>query len=152
MLQMGWNRAGGGPLERWVIDCATVRTSVAIINTLTPHVAAVAHGPSILAASAGVNVRNGCEGTEIFFLLLAALLAYPFTWSVRLLGALAGALYVFLINQVRLVALFYAIRNDPGLFGQLHGVIAPLALVGCTVAFFVMLRRWDQARQRVPRG
>jgi exosortase/archaeosortase family protein len=152
VLQLGWNQARGTRLEHWVIDCATVRTSVALINTLTPRVSAVAHGPSILAPDGGINVRNGCEGTEVLFLLIAALLAYPFSWRVRAVGAVAGAGYVFLINQVRLLALFYSIRSDRGLFNQLHGVIAPLALILCTLMFFLVLRIWDQRLRAGVRG
>jgi exosortase/archaeosortase family protein len=125
---------------------------VALINTLTPQVAAAARGPSILASDGGINVRNGCEGTEILFLLVAALLAYPFSWRLRLVGAVAGAAYVFLINQVRLLALFYSIRSDRALFNQLHGVIAPLVLILCTLAFFIALRSWDRHPRTDARG
>jgi exosortase/archaeosortase family protein len=150
VLQLAWTQARGTFLERWIIDYATVRTSVAVVNVLTPRTDAVAQGASILAAGGGVTVRNGCEGTEVLFLLVAALLSYPFTWGTRLAGAAAGVLYVFLINQVRLVALFYAVRNDSLLFGPLHGVVAPLVLILCTLLFFVALRSWDQARRREP--
>lgn len=152
VLQLGWNQARGTRLEHWVIDCATVRTSVALINTLTPRVSAVARGPSILAPDGGINVRNGCEGTEVLFLLIAALLAYPFSWRLRVVGAVAGAGYVFLVNQVRLLALFYSIRSDRSLFNQLHGVIAPLALILCTLMFFLVLRTWDQRLRAGVRG
>jgi exosortase/archaeosortase family protein len=146
-LQLGWHEARGTRLERWVIDYATVRTGVLLINTLTPQAAAVAEGASILAPDGGINVRNGCEGTEVLFLLLAALLAYPFSWRLRLVGAVVGAAYVFIINQARLLVLFYAIRNDRLLFSELHGVVAPLVLILCTLLFFVALLSWDRPRR-----
>ena len=151
-LQLAWNQARGTRLEHWIIDCATVRTSVALINRLTPQAAAVARGPSILAPDGGINVRNGCEGTEILFLLMAALVAYPFSWRMRLAGMAAGAVYVFLINQVRLLALFYSLRNDRTLFDQLHGTVAPLLLILCTLIFFVALRNWSLRPRADTRG
>ena len=151
-LQLAWNHAHGTRLEHWIIDCATVRTSVALINRLTPQAAAVARGPSILAPDGGINVRNGCEGTEILFLLMAALVAYPFSWRMRLAGMAAGAVYVFLINQVRLLALFYSLRNDRTLFDQLHGTVAPLLLILCTLIFFVALRNWSLRPRADTRG
>jgi len=147
VLQLSWSLARGAILEHWVIDGATVRTSVAIVNALTPAAGAEAHGASILAPGGGVTVLNGCEGTEVLFLLFAALAAYPFSWTMRVAGMAAGTLYVFVINQIRLVALFYAIRNNPELFAQLHAVVAPLALILCTLLFFIGLRSWDQARR-----
>lgn len=146
-LQLGWSRARGTALEYWVIDSATVLTTVALINTFTPQAAAVARGPSILAPDGGINVRNGCEGTEVLFLLMAALAAYPFSWRRRMVGIVAGTAYVFVINQLRLLSLFYAIRDDRPLFDQLHGVVAPLALILLTLLFFVALRGWDLSRQ-----
>lgn len=145
-LQLGWNQARGTRLERWVIDDATVHTSVALINVLTPRVAATARGPSVLAAGGGINVRNGCEGTEVVFLLLAGLLAHPFSWRARALGLLGGVALIFLANQVRLLTLFYSVRNDPALFADLHGLITPLLLVACTLGFFVALLGWDLRR------
>jgi exosortase/archaeosortase family protein len=150
VLQLGWTQARGTFLERWVIDYATVRTSVAVVNALTPQADAVALGASILSPGGGVTVRNGCEGTEVLFLLIAAILCYPFSWGMRLAGAVAGLLFVFVINQVRLVALFYAVRTDSPLFGPLHGVVAPLVLILCTLIFFVALISWGQARRREP--
>jgi exosortase/archaeosortase family protein len=152
LLQLGWNHARGSQLERWVIDYATVHTSVVLINTLTPQVAAAARGPSIYARDGGINVRNGCEGTEILFLLVAALLAYPFSWRLRLVGAVAGAAYVFVINQVRLLALFYSFRSDRILFDQLHGVVAPFVLILCTLLFFIALRSLDRQPRADARG
>jgi exosortase/archaeosortase family protein len=151
-LQFGWNQARGTRLEHWVIDCATVRTSAALIELLTPQAAAKASGASIVAPGGGINVRNGCEGTEVLFLLLAALLAYPGSWRLRVAGALAGTVYVFLINQLRLLALFYCFRNDPALFDSLHGAIAPLVLIACTLALFVVLCRLDGLRRPDARG
>lgn len=143
-LQWGWDQSRGTTLERWFLDDVTVGTSVVAINMLTPHLAAVAQGASILATGGGINVRNGCEGTEIWFLLLAALATYPFLWRVRLIGLLAGTAFVFVINQIRLLGLFYALRNNRALFDHIHGLIAPLVLITCTISFFLILLRADQ--------
>ena len=143
-LQWGWTLQRGSQLESWVVEGATVHTSVALINVLTPRAGAMAQGYSVWARAGGINVRRGCDGTEVWFLLLAALLAYPFSPKLRLVGAVAGAAYVFVINQMRLLALFYSIRNDRALFGEIHGLIAPLVLVACTLAFFIALLYWDR--------
>jgi len=58
-------------------------------------------------------------------------------WRRRLIGLGLGILLVFGLNQIRLVALFYAFRADPSLFDLLHGILAPIALV-IAVALYVM--------------
>ena len=146
LLQTAWDQCRGTALQRVVIDGMTVRTNVALINFLTPHIQASAQGSSIVAVGGGINVRSGCEGTELLFLLIAALIAFPFSRRVRWVGIATGIVLVFLLNQVRLLALFYSFRSNPVVFGQIHGLAGPLGLVIVLVAFFVLLLRWDRHR------
>jgi exosortase family protein XrtM len=140
--------AHGSALERWIIEQAGVRTSVTLIGWLTPRIGATANGASIIAPDATLNIRPGCEGTEILIPLFAALLAYPFSWRTRVFGLLMGTGWVFVLNQARILGLFYAFRADPELFGSLHGFVAPLLLILGVAAFFFGVLQWD--RQRAP--
>lgn len=142
-LQWAWGLTRGGEVERVVIDVATVRTAAALIARLTPELHVSAQGASLKAAGGGLNVYNGCEGTELLFLLTAALLAYPFAWRWRLIGLLAGVPLVFMLNQARLLLLFYSFRADRALFDHLHGLMAPLLLMMATLGFVAWLIRRD---------
>lgn len=141
LLQGLWNWARGTMVERLVIDRATVASAVALINLAMPDVRAVAAGSRIRAPGGGLNILNGCEGVEVLFLLFAALAAFPLSGRRRLLGIAIGTLFVFLLNQARILALFYAFRTDKVLFGQLHGTIAPVLLILATVLFFIFWTR-----------
>ncbi|MCH8180649.1 MAG: exosortase/archaeosortase family protein [Proteobacteria bacterium] len=140
-LQWGWASLRGTPAERLVIDQATVGTAAALVRWVTPEVAAQARGSRIQAPGGGINVLNGCEGTEVLFLLWAALLAAPLSWRWRVQGALLGALWVFALNQLRLLALFYSYRDDRALFNLLHGLVAPGALVAAALVFVAWVYR-----------
>lgn len=131
-------------LERWVIDDATVCTSMALSNMMTPQVAPSAPGVSIKSPEGGSSIRNGCGGTEVLFLLIAVLIAYPFVGRVRVLGLASAVAFVFVINQLRLLALFYTLHTNHTLFDQVHGLTAPLLLIACTLLFFVVLMRLNQ--------
>jgi len=146
LLQCGWQVARGTALERWIIDGMTVKTSVLLINLLTPRVVARASAASIAAAGGGITIRSGCEGTELLFPVLAALWVCRFSLRARLVGTVVATALVFVLNQLRLLALFYSYRDDPLLFGRLHGLVTPLALVLCLLGFFVLLLRWDNCR------
>lgn len=136
LLQAGWEAARNSWLEKlWVHDL-TVRTATATINQITPDVAAVAKGSRIVAPGGGLNVLFGCEGTDVVFLLTAAFVAFPLPWRSRLLGLLTGLLLVFVLNQARIVGLFYAFRNDRSLFELMHSAGAPLLMVACCGLFF----------------
>jgi exosortase family protein XrtM len=133
--------------ERLLIDELTVAPSAALIGWLSPELAPRAEGHRIVAEGTRLSVLNGCEGTESILLLLAAVLAYPASWRWKLVGALTGTLLVYLLNQGRVVGLFYALRHDRELFAMLHGVVAPLLIVLLGALFFLW---WTSPTGRRP--
>ncbi len=140
VLQWGWSLARNTAAERIAINDATVAPAAWLVNQLTPDVHAVAVKTSIRALGGGINVLNGCEGVEVLFLLVAALLIAPISAQRKGYGLLGGALWVWALNQGRVVVLFYANRSDKELFSLLHGTVAPLAmvmLVTIAYAFYV---------------
>lgn len=149
-LQWAWSEARGTAVERAVINNATVGTAVAVINFWTPQVHASAVGPRIKAPGGGINILNGCEGTEVLFLFVAALMAYPFSWQTRLGGLLGGTAFIFVANQGRLLTLFYSYQNDRELFDQLHGLVMPLILIVATLGLFVWLMHLDERLRKMP--
>ncbi|MFX7938312.1 hypothetical protein ABTK47_19515, partial [Acinetobacter baumannii] len=84
-------------IEHFIIHSVTTVTAVHLIHFFTPSIQAQALGSRIAAPGGGINILNGCEGTEVLFLLIAALLAYPFLWRSRLLGLVGGTLLVFVL-------------------------------------------------------
>ena len=135
-LQAGWEAARGSWVERLWVHRLTVHSATLVINLLTPEVKAVPQGARIVAPGGGLNVLFGCEGTDAVFLLTAALLVFPLPLRLRLTGLLAGLAWVFALNQLRIVALFYAFRSDSRLFDLLHTTAAPLLMVVLTGLFF----------------
>lgn len=142
-LQWTWGLARGTGIEHMVIDQATVQTAAALIRHIDPDLQVTPQGARLIAPGGGLNVYNGCEGTELLFLLIAALAAYPFSWRWRLIGLGTGVVFVFVLNQARLLLLFYSFRADRMLFAQLHGLIAPLLLMMLTLAFVAWLIHQD---------
>jgi len=57
----------------------------------------------------------------------------PFKW--RLVGAALGGAYVFAVNQLRIVALFYTVKYDNSLFDVMHGTIAPVTVIVAAAIF-----------------
>ena len=128
-LQISWELSRGGAIEQLLIHDAMVRPATALIHLLTPATDAIADGFSIRAAGGGLHIRNGCEGVEAVFLLLAALASTPMAWRFRLAGMAAGVACILAANQLRILALFYAWRADHALFATLHGTVVPVATI-----------------------
>jgi exosortase/archaeosortase family protein len=142
LLQAGWEAARGTWIERLWVHELTVGGAVLLINAATPAVQAVAQAARIVAPGGGLNVLFGCEGADVVFLLAAAFCVFPMPWRWRLSGIAVGLVWAYLLNQLRVLALFYAFRSDRELFDLLHTAVAPLVLVVLSAMFFhLWLRR-----------
>ncbi len=75
LLQSGFGALRGTWVERLAIDTVTVKSAAWSFRALTPEVAVEAVGTRLKAPGGGINIINGCEGTEVLFLLYAAFVA-----------------------------------------------------------------------------
>ena len=146
-LQGIYGAAKGGWFEHLVIDRLTVQSAALVIDYASPELGVEPSGSKLKAPGGGINVLNGCEGMDVVFLVTAAMLVAPISWRARLLGILCGTLVVLVLNQARVIALFYAFRSDRSLFDMLHGVVSPLLLIVAASGFFIA---WLQRFARMP--
>lgn len=142
-MQAGWSVAQGTTLEHITVGDWTVKPAAFWIQLLTPDIGANAQGYSINAPGGGINVLNGCEGFEVIFLWIAALAITPLSWRNRGLGLVLGVGLIWVLNQVRILVLFYANRSDKVWFSQLHGTIAPLVLIVAVAGVFTLFVVWS---------
>jgi exosortase/archaeosortase family protein len=137
-MQAGWSLAQGTPLEHVTVGDWTVKPAAFWIRLITPAIGASAQGYSITAVGGGINVMNGCEGFEVIFLWVAALAVTPISWRWRAIGLVLGIASIWVLNQLRILVLFYAYRTDREWFAQLHGTIAPLVLIVLVASIFAL--------------
>lgn len=137
VLQYSYSASRGSAVEHVVIDLATVLPSAVAINLIAPDAGARASGNRIVSPHGSLSVRNGCEGTETVFLLLAAIAAFKAPWRHKLKGAFLGTLIVYGLNQGRIIALFFAAQHERKWFDLLHGTIAPTLIIVLSVLFFL---------------
>jgi exosortase family protein XrtM len=136
-LELAWTQG----LSHVMIDIATVEPAAWLARVLTGDSAIQALGSRIQSPGASVNVLFGCEGTDVLMLLVSAVLVTPVAWRKRLPGLLAGAAFVFAVNQARVLALFLSMRSHRQWFAPLHGFVAPLATVVLVTMFFLLWLR-----------
>ncbi|HVY23028.1 MAG TPA: hypothetical protein VG962_06720 [Steroidobacteraceae bacterium] len=134
--QWSWQALHGSITEYIIIHTLTVKPAAWLVNLITPHVHAAAIQFSLVAAGGGLNILNGCEGMDTLLLLCAAFAVVPLSWTSRGLGLLCGIGVIFVINQARILLLFYAYRTDQTLFDALHSTVTPIAVVLLVSAYF----------------
>jgi exosortase/archaeosortase family protein len=138
LLQVSWDQSRGGIFEYAVIHDGTVRPAAALVRLITPDIQATPTLYSVQAKGGGLNIRNGCEGIEALFLLLAAFAVAPIEWRRRITGVTVGIAVVFIVNQLRVLTLFYAWRADHSLFDVLHGTVTPIAVILLVSAYYYL--------------
>lgn len=146
-MQAGWQMLRDDAFGHFIRGTLTVKPAVMLIHFLTPHIQASALGNQILAPGGGLVIKIGCEGIEALFILIAGLLSVTMAWRAKLSGMLLGLMLIYVVNEMRILILFYAFRTDKALFQLLHGTIAPLALIAIAGLFY---HYWLLNNQRHP--
>ena len=136
LMQAGWQMVRDDAIGHFIRGTVTVKPAVMLIHLLTPHIQASALGNQILAPGGGLVIKIGCEGIEALFILIAGLFSVTMAWRAKLSGMLLGLMLIYVVNEIRILVLFYAFRADKALFQLLHGTIAPLALIAIAGLFY----------------
>ena len=111
--------------------------SASILNLL--GVKAEAVGAAIVCPNFGVSIRKGCDGLEATLLLVCASLAFPFSsWRRRLIAIVTGFALIFVLNLIRVVALFLVgLKSSPAAFHFVHVYVAQFAIVIAVVLLWL---------------
>lgn len=141
-LALAWQGQAGSALSRALIERGVVAPAAAVAAALSPNLGIHAAGSRLRSPAGGINIVNGCDGTEALFLLIAGLAVAPIPPAARILGILAGIPVVYAANLVRILVLFHARRAGTEWFDLLHGSVTPVAMVLAVAAYYhVWLRR-----------
>ncbi|MDD2925649.1 exosortase H [Rhodoferax sp.] len=102
----------------WTSLLAT--TSAAVVSLFDSSV--MSYGKVLQHANTGmgVSIEAGCNGIEASLILIAAVLAYPASWFMRLLGIILGFLAIQIVNVLRVVTLFYLVEYSTTMFEFAH--------------------------------
>lgn len=136
LLQWGYQALADTAAYRFYIEQLTVRPSAFVIQLIAPQDNVTAQGHRLLWPGGRLNILNGCDGAEAIELLLAAFVAVAGTWRMKLSGMAIGLGLIYVMNQVRLVALYFAMRHDKALFELIHGLAGPLVIIALATLFF----------------
>ncbi len=130
----------GSAFERVVVEDIILVPTTALINVVTPndHAQLIA-GRVIASPGANLHVIRGCEGIEMFLLLVAGIIAFPASWKLRLRGVVLGSILAYILSVTRLMAMHYILRYSPDAWEALHGLVLPLGPILLMAIFFM---RW----------
>lgn len=131
-------------VEDVIVRYFTVIPGSRVLDALTPDIHVSSEGTRIVSSLARLNVLKGCEGTEALLMLYAAMMAVPRPVKYTLIGLISGTVLVFLVNQVRIISLFFIAAYHKNWFELVHGFLAPIIIVLLTAVFFFRWLKWSQ--------
>ena len=77
-------------------------------------------GTHLSSEDFGINIVDGCNRVFATAILLAGVIAYPSKIGEKAVGILIGIPAIFIINQMRVISLFYLGRSHPTVFEEVH--------------------------------
>jgi len=90
----------------------------------------------LVSHSATLSIVRGCDGSGVIFLLASAILAFPTGWRGKLYGVLGAVVMVYVLNQARLIGLYYIAAYHMDWFLLVHTYILPMVFILVGVIFF----------------
>ena len=127
----------GSAFERFLVVDLIIAPTAALINWATPNEHVVLIDRTLMSAGANLHITRGCEGVEMFILLIAAILAFPANLGERAKGLLMGSVLAYALSISRLMALHYILRYSPNAWEALHGLVLPLAPIIAISLYFM---------------
>ncbi len=140
LLFGAFDASRGSAFERFVVVDLILVPTTALINAVTPAEHATLVGRVIYSPGCNLNVTRGCEGVEMFLLLVAGIVAFPSTWQRRVRGLLMGSILAYILSVMRLMCLHYILHYNPRAWEALHGLVLPLGPIILMALFFM---RWS---------
>lgn len=88
-----------------------------------------------------VSIEAGCNGVEATIVLVAAMMAFPAGWRMKVFGTLIGFLAIQVMNLLRIISLFYLGQWNMQAFEWAHLYIwQSLIILDVMVVFLIWLR------------
>lgn len=112
-----------GPVQQALVQPWTSLVALASAELMTVFDADVFAQGRVLASRStgfGVAIEAGCNGVEAALILVAAMVAFPASWMLRLAGIGIGLLAIQLANLMRIVSLYYLGQWDMAVFEFAH--------------------------------
>lgn len=94
-----------------------------------------------------LQVVKACSSLDAQALYVAALLAFPSSLRLKLVGIATGVAGLTGLNVLRIVALYYVGLMAGSAFERVHEELMPLLLVACACLGFFVWTRWVQRVQ-----
>ena len=135
-FQWGYQGLRNSSWDRWFIHELTVRPAAWLVSTISPAEAVRAMDYRLVWSGGGLALRAGCDGFELIGLFVAAVLVADVGWRRGVVALVSGCVAIWALNQLRIAALYAAVRYDRSWFDSLHTGWGPLMMVAVVAGMY----------------
>jgi exosortase family protein XrtM len=121
-----------------------VLPAATIVNLVAPQEGVSAVHGELRSGKASLSIVRGCDGSGLAFLLMAAVVAFPAPLRRKLAGIVVAVGLTYLLNELRLVALYFVAADRHEWFDLLHNFFIPTFLILGGSVFFFVWSAWAQ--------
>jgi exosortase/archaeosortase family protein len=107
-----------------------------------------AAGTSLTVDGTSLGIAFGCNGLEAHGIFIAAVVASAMSGRRKLTGLVIGSVAIFIVNLIRVCALFIAAGIDYEVFTYLHTVVGQTFVIIVTMALFLWWDSRDDPKKR----
>lgn len=143
LFHLAYHRIPDDTLRKVIYPNVIGHAAAKVINTMTPDRNVRIKDNSIISKKAVLNIVRGCDGSGVWFMLMAAIIGFGGRLKHIAVGLLLGTLVVYVINQVRIIGLYYLVEWDRTWFPPVHTYYAPTLIIFLIAAFFLWWTRWS---------
>jgi exosortase/archaeosortase family protein len=137
LLMGAFEGSRGTDIERVLVEDCILKPTIAFVHVAAPQEPIQLVGRTISSPSSHLRITRGCEGVEIFLLLVSAIAAFPASWRAKARGLALGFALSYLLSVSRLIALHFTLRYSPTAWEALHGLILPLGPIVLVTLYFI---------------
>jgi exosortase/archaeosortase family protein len=123
----------------WYID-STAKLANIILNLIGSGTSAI--GEQIFSAKYSISLSFGCEGTEPIILLVAAIIAFPIKFKYKVSGLTIGILVLYILNLIRIAALYLIGESFPDSVELFHVEIFPVIFIFLAIIIWGIWIKW----------
>jgi len=129
-------------LSEVIYNKVIVSVSSDIINLFAPVEGTIAVGNRLVSSNTTLEIVRGCDGAGATFLLMAAVLAFSASLKEKIVGLVGALALVYVINQFRLIGIYFIVAYEYDWFQIVHSYLAPTIIIIINCIFFLWWVKW----------
>jgi exosortase/archaeosortase family protein len=129
----------------WYINI-TAHLSTIFLNLFGYNTSVI--GATIVSPEYAIELSFGCEGTEPVILFIAAVAAFPLSFKIKLPGLLIGSAVLYILNLIRIAALFMIGMFFPESVDSFHTEIFPIFFIFLAIIVWGIWITWGLRKSK----